>query len=240
MRDLWKRLARIRQAELHVAVDRLEDPVVMTPQGIRELKADLARALRGLASIKGALQRTRREEEQAQQQAASYEEKATQLLQKSADGAVEPALADRLATEALSRQQEHQHRADRLTLEREKLEMSVRKMECQVQQMQEHIQTWQNEYRVLRARSTVSQAIQQAERHRLPLASSDTTEMLERMRDKVDEQEALANAYGQLADADQCLDREIDKTLKQDEASAALQALKSKLGLKRANGDAKD
>jgi phage shock protein A len=38
MAGLFKRIFRVAQAEAHAAVDKLEDPVKMTEQGIRELK----------------------------------------------------------------------------------------------------------------------------------------------------------------------------------------------------------
>eukprot|EP01025_Chloroclados_australasicus_P014852 TRINITY_DN1702_c0_g1_i2.p1 TRINITY_DN1702_c0_g1~~TRINITY_DN1702_c0_g1_i2.p1 ORF type:complete len:846 (-),score=82.03 TRINITY_DN1702_c0_g1_i2:2094-4358(-) len=47
-----KRLFGIAQAEAHSAISKLEDPVKMTEQGIRDLKNDLNKSLQSLAEVK--------------------------------------------------------------------------------------------------------------------------------------------------------------------------------------------
>ena len=47
-----KRLFRIGKAEAHSALDKLEDPVKMTEQGIRDLKANLEKAMVAMAEVK--------------------------------------------------------------------------------------------------------------------------------------------------------------------------------------------
>jgi phage shock protein A len=39
--SVFKRLFRVSQAEAHAIVDKFEDPIKMTEQGIRDLKKDL-------------------------------------------------------------------------------------------------------------------------------------------------------------------------------------------------------
>ena len=39
--NFFKRLFKIGQAEAHSALDKLEDPIKLTEQGIRDLKQDL-------------------------------------------------------------------------------------------------------------------------------------------------------------------------------------------------------
>ena len=39
--NIFKRLFRISQAEIHAAVDKMEDPVKMTEQGLGDLRQDL-------------------------------------------------------------------------------------------------------------------------------------------------------------------------------------------------------
>lgn len=57
--------------------------------------------------------------------------------------------------------------------------------------------------------------------------------MLERMKNKVDEQEALAEAYGDMANESKTVDDEINKALNNPTitASAALDDLKKKMGI---------
>ena len=42
---VFKRLFTVGKAEAHAAIDKLEDPIKMTEQGIRDLKLDLDKSL---------------------------------------------------------------------------------------------------------------------------------------------------------------------------------------------------
>ena len=64
--------------------------------------------------------------------------------------------------------------------------------------------------------------------------SSGTVSTLERMKEKVVQQEALAEAYGEMAGTAKSIDAEIDKAidLRGAKADAELAALKEKLGIR--------
>jgi phage shock protein A len=60
--------------------------------------------------------------------------------------------------------------------------------------------------------------------------------MLERMKDKVEQEEALAESYGEIANESKSLDDEIDKILDAPSSSSqsdSLAALKAKMGLNK-------
>ena len=62
--------------------------------------------------------------------------------------------------------------------------------------------------------------------------SSSTISMLEKMKTKVEEQEALADAYGDIASENKTLDDEIDSALSSNagaKSSLALAELKAKM-----------
>jgi phage shock protein A len=63
--------------------------------------------------------------------------------------------------------------------------------------------------------------------------SSSTVNMLEKMKEKVSQEEALADAYGDIANESKSIDDEIDKALDGKTASAEndLDALKKQMGL---------
>ena len=50
---IFSRLFKVGQSEAHAIVDKLEDPIKITEQGIRDLKNDLQHAMTGLAEVKG-------------------------------------------------------------------------------------------------------------------------------------------------------------------------------------------
>ena len=43
--SIFQRIFKVGQSEAHAIVNRLEDPIKLTEQGIRDLKQDLQRAL---------------------------------------------------------------------------------------------------------------------------------------------------------------------------------------------------
>ena len=64
--------------------------------------------------------------------------------------------------------------------------------------------------------------------------ASGTVAMLEKMKNKVQEEESLAEAYGQLSDVGGTIDEDIDKALALPSATAAsdsLAELKKKMGI---------
>ena len=80
--SLFKRLFRVSQAEAHAIVDKFEDPIKMTEQGIRDLKKDLQASMTSLAEVKAIAVRTRREADNHKKLTVDYERKAMMLLQK--------------------------------------------------------------------------------------------------------------------------------------------------------------
>ena len=104
--SIFDRIFKIGQAHAHAAVDKFEDPIRMTEQGIRDLKSDLQQAMTSLAEVKGIAIRTRKEADNNKKLAADYERKAMLLLQKMQRGEIDPQDAERLATEALSKKEE--------------------------------------------------------------------------------------------------------------------------------------
>ena len=63
--SIFARLFKVGQAQAHNIVDKLEDPIKLTEQGIRDLKTDLQGAMQGLAEVKGIAIRLGKESEEA-------------------------------------------------------------------------------------------------------------------------------------------------------------------------------
>ena len=74
--SIFARLFKVGQAQAHNIVDKLEDPIKLTEQGIRDLKKDLQGAMQGLAEVKGIAIRLGKESEEARRHAEEYERKA--------------------------------------------------------------------------------------------------------------------------------------------------------------------
>lgn len=232
--NLFRRIFKIGQAEAHAAIDQLEDPINMTEQGIRDMKEDLDKSLRALAEVKAMAIRARNDRENYQARAQEYESKAVQLLQRAHKGDLHTAEADRLAGEALARKEEHTQLAAQALQEQQKFEASVAQLDQSVKQLKATISKWENELRTLKSRVTVSQATKTINKQLARIDSHSTVALLERMKEKVAVEEALAASYGEIAQENKSLDEEIDQALqagKAQQASAEVAALKAKLGL---------
>ncbi|QJX49036.1 PspA/IM30 family protein [Hymenobacter taeanensis] len=232
--NIFNRIFKVGQAEAHSAINQLEDPIKMTEQGLRDLRQDLDKSLQGLAEVKAMAIRARNDASASRAKALDYESKAVLLLQRAHKGELAAAEADRLASEALVKKAENEAQATRSAAEQEKFEGSASQLEQNVQQLKSTISQWENELKTLKARVTVSTATKTINQQLAQLDSSGTVALLERMKEKVAVEEALAESYGQLAHESKTIDQEIDKALGHSgrgQATQELQALKTKLGL---------
>ena len=231
--NIFSRLFKIGQAEAHSGVDKLEDPIKMTEQGIRDMKEDLDKSLHALAEVKAMAIRARNEAERHGEAAKDYEHKAIQLLKKAQGGEMDSAEADRLASEALQRKEQNQKLVSNSKQEVERYEKSVAQLEANVRTIKSNIGKWENELKTLKARVKVSDATKNLNKQLAQIDSSSTVSMLERMRDKVAQEEALAESYGEIANESRSVDDEIDRALENNETKANedLAELKKKLGM---------
>jgi phage shock protein A len=232
--NILQRLFKIGQSEAHAAVNQLEDPIKLTEQGLRDLRQDLDKALHGLAEVKAMAIRARNEAEGYRTKAADYESKAVLLLQRAHKGDLDLGEADRLATEALLKKAENEAHATRSAQDQAKFEQSAAQLDQSVQTLKTTISQWENELKTLKARVTVSTATATINKQMAQLDSSGTVALLERMKEKVAAQEALGEAYGEIAQEGKSIDAEIDKAIGRAGAGKAgeeLAALKAKLGL---------
>ena len=232
--SIFRRLFKVGQSEARNVVNKLEDPIRMTEQGIRDLKRDLQGAITGLAEVKGVAIRMSKEGEDAKRQASEYERKAMLLLQRAQEGQMEIPEAERLATEALSMKDTVSERATRLLRDAEKQQQMSAQLQEKVAQLKSTISTYENELITLRARSKTAESTKKINQQLAKVDASSTIAMLERMKNKVEDDEALAQAYGEVADADTSIDTEIDRALAGAETPNTddrLSELKARMGL---------
>ena len=223
------------EAEAHSAVDKLENPIKMTEQGIRDLKKDLDKSLHALAEVKAMAIRSKNDVQTFNNKAKDYEQKAMLLLKRAQNGDLDAGEADRLASEALVKKEENTEQASRAKAEQDKFESSVAQLDQNVKRIRSTISKYENELKTLKARVKVSTATKNLNKQMAQIDSSSTVSMLERMKEKVAQEEALAESYGEIANESKSVDDEIDKALEGGtaEAKAAddLAALKAKMGL---------
>jgi phage shock protein A len=233
--NIFKRLFKIGQAEANASIDNMEDPIKMTEQGIRDMKEDLNKSVEAMAQVKALAIRSKNDRDEFAEKAKDYESKAILILKKAHGGSMETTEADRLAKEALAKKEEAQKNADRATLETEKFDKNVEQLKSTIERVKANITNWENELKTLKARVKVSDATKNVNKQMAELDSMGTVSMLERMKEKVAQDEALAEAYGDLADTNKSIDDEIDAAADSKDAKVEddLEKLKAQLGMKK-------
>ncbi|GAB4110218.1 MAG: PspA/IM30 family protein [Thermoflexibacter sp.] len=233
---IFNRIFNIGKSEVHSALDKLEDPIKMTEQGIRDLKTDLNKSLQGLAEIKALAIRAKNDNAKFVNDAKQYEQKAVMLLQKAQAGQLSPQEADRLAGEMLKMKENADAEAQRTAKEMVQHESAVATMEQNINKLKSKITTYENELRTLKARAKVSEATKKINKQLAQVDSSSTISMLERMKEKVAQDEALAESYGAIALESKSVNEEVEAVLGSTTSSDALLALKAKMGLLGSGG----
>lgn len=231
--NIFKRIFRIGQAEIHAAVEKMEDPVKMTEQGLRELRDDLTNATEAYAKVKALAIRTDNEREMCEKESVNYAEKAILIMQKAQSGDVDIVKAEQLAKEALSLRRRYYQESETLGIQAASLQQSSQDMLKNTEILKSNLEKWEKELKTLKARVKVSKATEQVNKQLAQIDNNGTIAMLERMKAKVEDQEALAKAYGEIAHGKNDLKNELDSLLKNDSLSIEkdLQAIKEKLGI---------
>ena len=97
MVSIFQRIFKVTQSEVHAGMDKFEDPIKMSEQGIRDLKKSLQASMVSLAQVKSLAIRLQKETDDHKKRAADYERKAMLLLKRMQGGEMEGAEAERLA-----------------------------------------------------------------------------------------------------------------------------------------------
>lgn len=234
MASIFQRMFKVGQSHAHSAMDKFEDPIKMTEQGIRDLKKDLQSTMKSLAEVKGVTIRMKKEAEDNKRLAADYERKAMMLLKKTQDGELEQAQAERLATEALSRKEECSQKTVSLMQAWEQQDKMASQLQTAVTKLKSTVSSYDNELITLRARAKTAAATRKINEQIANVDSSGTISMLEKMKSKVEEDESLAQSYSELASTETSVDDEINAVLGGGQitpASDKLAALKAKMGM---------
>ena len=232
--SFFQRIFKNVQSQAHSVVDQLEDPIKLSEQGIRDLKKDLQGSMRSLAQVKAIGIRLKKDSDDQRKIAEDYERKAMLLLQKMKGGNLQEAEAERLATEALTKKEEALQRASTLKKDHEQQKAMGDQLQGKVQTLKETITRYETELVTLKARAKTASSMRKINQQMSTVDSSSTIGLLEKMKDKVIEEESLAEAYGEMTDASVTVDEEINRTLaapSEAEASNSLAELKKKMGI---------
>lgn len=229
--NIFKRIFRIGQAEIHSVVEKMEDPIKMTEQGIREMREDLDQSLEAYAKVKALAIRTKNNATKKEEESGEFANKAVLLLQKLQNNELEADKAESLAKEALMLKKQLIAESVELNKQAVVHENSVLELQKNIDVLKFNINKWESELSTLKARVKVSNATKEVNRQMAKIDSNSTISMLERMKEKVEEDEALSQAYGSMALGSKSVTDEIDEALGTHSVDKDLEDLKKQLGM---------
>ena len=234
MASIFSRLFKWGQSEAHSVVDSLEDPIRMAEQGIRDLRQSLQEAITGLAQVKSVAIRLKRDSEQQKRIAGDYERKAMRLLQKMQAGTLEQAEAEKLALSAMAKKESAESRAKSLSQDHQTQAAAADALQSKVEKLRRTVSKYESELLTLRARARTAESMKKVNKQLAGVDSSSTLTMLKKMKARVEEEEALAQAYGEISSETSSIDSQIDGALAVPEVAAgtdSLADLKAKMGI---------
>ncbi len=234
MAGVFQRLFKVGQSQAHSVVDKLEDPIRMTEQGIRDLKKDLQQSMTALAQVKATAIRLKKDADDQKKLGADYERKAMLLLQRMQNGEMQSSDAERLASEALSKKEDAVTRGGSLQADYKQQQQMADQLQAKVEKVKQTVTRYENELVTLKARARTASSMRKINQQLANVDSGGTIAMLEKMKNKVQEEEALAEAYGDISEVNLGVDEEIDRALQEPSAAKTsddLAALKKKMGI---------
>ncbi len=231
--NIFRRLLRIGQAEIHSIVEKMEDPIRMTEQGIREMKEDLDEAMESLAQVTAVTIRTKNDKSKKQMAAEDYQNKAVLIMTKVQKGELDALQGEKFAKDALTLRADLMEEVTILEQQQATHEKSVGEIQKNIDILRFNITKWENELKTLKSRITVSRATKEVNKQMARIDSNSTISMLERMKEKVEEEEALAQAYIDIAKKNHTVDEYLDKIMDNTDKKIEhyLDAIKRNLGM---------
>lgn len=227
--NIFKRLVKIGQAEVHSFVERMEDPVMMMRQGIEDLREELGEVLEAKARLKASLIRKQNELSEKVVEANAYEEKALYVLRKAQQAELSEAKAEQLAEEALRIKRSINEQILQLDTELVGFKQAHEDMSEKTEVLRYNISKWEKELATLSAKQKVAETSEIVNRHLAQIDQNSTIGLLQRMKERVLDQDANAQMDANISKTQ--LDQTVDELHTKDVVLKRLNELKGKLGL---------
>jgi len=146
------------------------------------------------------------------------------LIKQGQDGQMSEEDSDRLASEALIKKKLIISESVRINNDFAYQEKMIIQLEDKVKKLKSQIDNWQNELVMLKSRAKIASSSKKISQQLAQLNSDSPSAMLEEMSKKINEQEALAQAYDDINKLDN-IDEEINKALESEINSSVVDSL---------------
>lgn len=187
---IFDRISTVLKSNINDLIDKAEDPEKMLKQLMIDMEKDLIEVRKEVAMAIQTEKRLHQQYAQNQKQSQGWEEKATLALKSGRED---------LAREALTRRNTYQQTADGFKGQWETQNQNVEVLKKQLGQLEGKINEARIKKDLLIARSRQAKAQQQIHKTMGKIGTNRAMSAFSRLEDKVNEKEALAAAYGDMA-----------------------------------------
>lgn len=221
MKKFLSRLFNWGKSEANSLMDKLENPIKIYDQEIRNQKEKLENALESLAKLKASTNKTKANEKKMLGQAKEWKSKANALLDKvDNDSSLKKEDGERLVIEALNKHENLLQESSRYKEMAKQQDSLVKSLDAKIQKLRNNIKEAEKERDSLKARADVAKVSKDINKELSTLEIDNSNSVLQRMREKVEEDEALAVAYEELGDGNMDVESEIEAILGKDSPTA--------------------
>lgn len=221
MFTLFKRLKTITEATLNDLLDKVEDPVKMLNQYLRDMGEEINEAEVAVAKQIAVEKKLKQQLDAALDMVKKREEQAI--------GALEAGDED-LTRRALQDKKDHRAKADDFQEQYETAKAAADRLRSQLDEMKREYEKMKHKKDSLVARAQAAKAQKQINQAMSGIGSDTAARGFERMGDKVLQMEAEAEASSEMRSKDRSLDEELEALTKKDEVDEELEALKKRIG----------
>ncbi|MDR2285710.1 MAG: PspA/IM30 family protein [Sphingobacterium sp.] len=229
--NIFKRLLKIGQAEIHAIVDKMEDPIVLIAQGISDMKKELIAIEENYIRTRAMGIRMENVLRQKKEESDTLEGKAKLILEKSRLGEITSEIAKKLALEALKSKKDLLTASQELNIQLEDNAKFIEEINTHLEVLKFNISKWEKELTTLKTKRQINATSVLVNRQMANIERNSTIQLLEQMKDKAADEEALAAALHEFAqdklDRNQLSDYDSNEHSIQNE----LENLKKKIGL---------
>lgn len=224
--SIFERLFRIGKANVNAAVDKLEDPVKIIDQVLRELDEDVEKVTAAVTSQMAVEKRFERELKEVEELVAKRDSQARQALTAGNEDLAREALADK--AKQVEKRDKIKENYDRARATADKLRDQLRDLKARVTEMKDQRST-------LIAQAEAAKAQQKINSTMKGVGNNDVGATFARMEEKIKKMHDEADAAFELANEDKSLDQKFEEQLKASQSNAIddeLAALKAELNKK--------
>ena len=202
MANIFKRLFKLGTSEANDAIDKMEDPVKMGKQVIRNLEGQLARALESLARMKALDNRLVAEQQKSEAAHKEWQSKAEKLRDRfkaESDEGKKEDLKSAMLT-SLNKVENFKLDAEKQKNKYEAQKAKTKKVDGQIKKMKEQIAEYKRDMNQLEADAEMAKTSKAVAKEMSSINTDSATNIMERMKKKVETEEFMAEAYMELED----------------------------------------